>query len=45
MKSSYINFAHGDEVNEVVYFDSTSRLRELKKRYDPENAFNHWFDL
>ena len=45
IKISYINFAHGDEPNEVVYFNNTARLRELKKKYDPENVFNHWFDI
>ncbi|OTA68112.1 FAD-binding domain-containing protein [Hypoxylon sp. EC38] len=42
---TYVNFAFGDETNEVVYYTSTPRLRQLKKKYDPENVFNQWFDL
>lgn len=41
----YVNFAYGDEVNDVVYHGSTSRLKQLKKQYDPYNVFNQWFDL
>ena len=42
---SYINFAHGDEDLDVVYGPSLSRLQALKKKYDPNNVFNHWFPL
>ncbi|KAI0130886.1 FAD-binding domain-containing protein [Daldinia grandis] len=42
---TYVNFAYGDEANDVVYHDSTTRLRQLKKQYDPNNILNQWFDL
>jgi hypothetical protein len=35
----YTTYAHGDEGAEVWYRDSLPRLRELKKKYDPENRF------
>lgn len=41
----YINFAHGDEAQEVVYGDSLARLQSLKQRIDPDNWFNQWFDI
>ncbi|KAH6647948.1 hypothetical protein BKA67DRAFT_578957 [Truncatella angustata] len=43
--STYINFAHGDEPLEVVYGDSLSRLRSIKRRFDPYNRFSQWFDI
>ncbi|KAI1452854.1 hypothetical protein F4805DRAFT_445773 [Annulohypoxylon moriforme] len=42
---TYVNFAFGDETNQVVYNNSTQRLQQLKKKYDPNNVFNQWFDL
>ncbi|KAI1206796.1 FAD-binding domain-containing protein [Annulohypoxylon truncatum] len=42
---TYVNFAFGDETNQVVYNNNTQRLRQLKKKYDPKNVFNQWFDL
>ena len=42
---SYVNFAFGDEPNPVVYGGSTARLQTLKKKYDPTNVFNQWFDI
>ena len=42
---SYINFAHGDESLKNIYGASLSRLRTLKKRYDPSNRFNQWFPI
>ena len=45
MNSRYINFSHGDETNEEVYFKSTNRLRQLKQEYDPKNVFSHWFNI
>ena len=42
---SYVNFAHGDEDLEVVYGDSLPKLRELKKRMDPNNIFDQWFNI
>jgi hypothetical protein len=43
--TSYINFAHGDEDLEDIYGESLPRLRELKKKWDPENRFNQWFPI
>jgi FAD/FMN-containing dehydrogenase len=43
--TSYINFAHGDESLEDIYGESLPRLRELKKKWDPENRFNQWFAI
>jgi hypothetical protein len=42
---SYINFSHGDEDLAVIYGDSLPRLQTLKKKYDPQNRINQWFDL
>ncbi|KAH8586972.1 hypothetical protein B0O99DRAFT_699490 [Bisporella sp. PMI_857] len=42
---TYINFAHGDEPNDVVYFSNTARLRSIKKKYDPKHVFSHWLDI
>jgi len=40
----YVNYAFGDEKNEVVYEGvepwRLKRLRALKKRYDPKGVFN-----
>lgn len=44
-QARYINFAFGDEPNEVVYDTSTTRLRQLKAQYDPSGVFNQWFKL
>ena len=41
----YVNFAFGDEPNDVVYDTSTKRLKFLKTQYDPDNVFNQWFDI
>jgi FAD/FMN-containing dehydrogenase len=39
----YVNFMTGDEDMRVpsAYGDNYDRLKELKKRYDPENVFRH----
>ncbi|GJC89088.1 FAD-linked oxidoreductase azaL [Colletotrichum liriopes] len=42
---TYINFAHGDETAEAIYGSSLSRLRELKRKWDPVGAFNQWFNI
>ncbi|OTB08086.1 hypothetical protein M426DRAFT_71296 [Hypoxylon sp. CI-4A] len=42
---TYVNFAFGDETDQQVYYNSTSRLQQIKKQYDPENIFNQWFDI
>ena len=41
----YVNFAYGDETNDVVYNTSTPRLREIKAKYDPHDVFNQWFNI
>ncbi|KAK7948430.1 FAD binding domain-containing protein [Apiospora aurea] len=41
----YINFAHGDEPLEVVYGNSLPRLRAIKRRVDPKDNFNQWFNI
>jgi hypothetical protein len=41
----YVNFGSGDESLETIYGKSLPRLQELKKRYDPNNVFNQWFNL
>ncbi|KAF2755677.1 FAD binding domain-containing protein [Pseudovirgaria hyperparasitica] len=45
MPKVYSNFAHGDESNEIVYSTNLPRLRELKKQFDPQNRFGHWFPI
>ncbi|CAI6312533.1 unnamed protein product [Periconia digitata] len=41
----YINFANGDDELSVVYGDSLSRLRTIKKQVDPKDRFNQWFNI
>lgn len=42
---TYSNFAHGDESLEAIYGDSLPRLRELKRKWDPEGVFGQWFAI
>ncbi|KAK2017437.1 FAD binding domain-containing protein [Colletotrichum eremochloae] len=42
---TYVNFAHGDETPEAIYGSSLSKLRQLKKKWDPSGAFNQWFKV
>ncbi|KAI0454137.1 hypothetical protein F5B21DRAFT_514904 [Xylaria acuta] len=42
---TYVNFGYGDEALEVVYGDNVPKLRSIKKRYDPKNAFDQWFNI
>ncbi len=44
-EARYVNFAFGDETNDVVYDTSTPRLRQLKAQYDPQDIFNQWFNI
>jgi hypothetical protein len=45
MKKRYINFAHGDESLEEIYGNSLPHLRELKRKWDPQNRLNQWFNI
>ncbi|KAL8773780.1 MAG: hypothetical protein Q9194_004248 [Teloschistes cf. exilis] len=42
---TYVNFAFGDEPNDVVFDTSTPRLKQIKQQYDPQNVFNQYFDI
>ncbi|KAJ4365116.1 hypothetical protein N0V83_008734 [Neocucurbitaria cava] len=42
---TYANFAHGDETLNAIYGTSLAKLKTLKKKYDPSNAFNQWFNI
>ncbi|PVI05760.1 FAD-binding domain-containing protein [Periconia macrospinosa] len=42
---AYLNFAHGDEPLEEIYGESLPRLKELKKKWDPEAKFNQFFPI
>jgi FAD/FMN-containing dehydrogenase len=42
---SYVNFAHGDEPLDVVYGESLHRLQSIKRRVDPDDLFNQWFNI
>ena len=44
-KCRYVNFASGDESAQEIYGQSLSRLHCIKKRYDPNNVFNQWFNI
>jgi FAD/FMN-containing dehydrogenase len=41
----YANFAFGDETQNAIYGTSLAKLKTLKKRYDPQGAFNQWFPI
>jgi hypothetical protein len=45
MLSRYVNLCHGDEPLAEVYGESLSRLRDLKKVWDPEGRLNQWFNI
>ncbi|ORX97516.1 hypothetical protein BCR34DRAFT_165590 [Clohesyomyces aquaticus] len=38
----HVNFAHGDEELEAIYGESPPRLKEVKKRWDPDSRVNYW---
>jgi hypothetical protein len=41
----YFNGSMGDEKSTLVYAGNYERLRELKKKYDPEFVFRKWFPI
>ena len=44
-KKGYFNASMGDETVHVVFGDNYRRLRELKKKYDPNSVFRKWFPI
>lgn len=41
----YANYASGDEKSEEIYGANYPRLRELKRKYDPDMVFNKWYAI
>lgn len=44
-KNRYANFAHGNEGLQAIYDESLPRLKELKKKWDPQRRFSQWFPI
>ena len=44
-KKGYWNGSMGDEKSSLVFGDNYKRLREVKKKYDPEFVFRKWFPI
>ena len=44
-KKGYFNGSMGDERVSTVFGQNYPRLRELKKKYDPEFVFRKWFAI
>ncbi|KAJ4377065.1 hypothetical protein N0V86_006506 [Didymella sp. IMI 355093] len=42
---TYVNFAHGDESLEAIYGESLTRLKMLKRKWDPKGVFGQWFAI
>ncbi|KAJ6028034.1 hypothetical protein N7540_003610 [Penicillium herquei] len=41
----YANYAGHEVPARAIFGDNTTRLRELKEKYDPENMFRHWHNI
>jgi FAD/FMN-containing dehydrogenase len=41
----YFNASFGNEKPSLVFGDKLPRLRELKRKYDPNHVFNKWFPI
>jgi FAD/FMN-containing dehydrogenase len=37
----FLSYAHGDEEADQVWGDNTARLRDIKKKWDPDNLFGY----
>jgi FAD/FMN-containing dehydrogenase len=44
-KKGYFNASMGDEKVSVVFGENYPRLRELKRKYDPDCVFKKWFPI
>src|SRR5947207_6199378 len=41
----YWNASNGKSPSSIVFAKNYPRLREIKKKYDPENIFNKWYPI
>ncbi|KAJ6080558.1 hypothetical protein N7467_010311 [Penicillium canescens] len=41
----YTNYAGNDLPNEEIFRHNLTRLRELKKKHDPDNIFRKWHNI
>ena len=44
-KKGYFNASMGDEKVSIVFGENYPRLRELKRKYDPNCVFRKWFSI